>query len=105
MEPLSDTANLLGAVLARIEAAVGEYFLSSEQGKSNTPLLLSPGYDYHSAQRELTRLETSVALAFGGNLSKRAGSLDPDNYAIESRRAGRGNGLGSIGVLLQFSAP
>ena len=35
------------------------------------------------------RLQTSVALSFGGNLPNRKGSLDPDNFAIEARRAER----------------
>ena len=39
--------------------------------------------------RELGRLQTSVALTFGGNLAKRGGSLDPDTFAVESRRAER----------------
>ena len=39
--------------------------------------------------RELARLQTSVALTFGGNLGKRGGSLDPDTFAVESRRAER----------------
>jgi hypothetical protein len=88
MEPLSDTANLLGAVLARIEDAVGAHFPDTDEFPTRTSLLY-PGHDYHNSQREMMRLQTSVALAFDGNLSQRAGSLDPDNFANEARRAER----------------
>ncbi len=88
MEPLAGEANLLGAVLARIEDAVGARFPNLDKVPETVPLLY-PGRGYHDVARELARLQTSVALTFGGNLSNRAGSLDPDTFAVESRRAER----------------
>ena len=88
MEPLVGGANLLGAVLARIEDAVGARFPTLDKVPETVPLLY-PGHGYHDVSRDLARLQTSVALTFGGNLSDRAGSLDPDTFAVESRRAER----------------
>ena len=88
MEPLAGEANLLGAVLARIEDAVGARFPGLDKMPETVPLLY-PGHGYHDVSRELARLQTSVALTFGGNLSDRAASLDPDTFAVESRRAER----------------
>jgi DNA polymerase III delta prime subunit len=88
MEPLASNANLLGAVLARIEEAVGARFPDLDKMTETVPLLY-PGSGYHDMSRELARLQTSVALTFGGNLGDRAGSLDPDTFAVESRRAER----------------
>ena len=88
MEPLASEANLLGAVLARVEAAVGARFPGVE-GAPETTSLLYPGPGFHDVTRELVRLQTSVALTFGGNLGERAGSLDPDTFAVESRRTER----------------
>ena len=88
MEPLDSDANLLGAVLARIEEAVGARFPDLDKIPETVPLLY-PGSGYHDMSRELARLQTSVALTFGGNLGDRAGSLDPDTFAVESRRAER----------------
>jgi hypothetical protein len=88
MEPLASEANLLGAVLARIEDAVGARFPSLDRPPETVPLLY-PGNSFHDTSREMARLQTSVALTFGGNLGDRAGSLDPDTFAVESRRAER----------------
>ena len=88
MEPLASEVNLLGAVLARIEDAVGARFPGLDKAPETVPLL-HPGASFHDISREMARLQTSVALTFGGNLSDRAGSLDPDTFAVESRRAER----------------
>jgi hypothetical protein len=88
MEPLAGEANLLGAVLARVEEAVGARFPGVDDA-AETVSLLHPGTGYHDMSRELGRLQTSVALTFGGNLDRRGGSLDPDTFAVESRRAER----------------
>jgi hypothetical protein len=88
MEPLASEVNLLGAVLARIEDAVGARFPGLDRAPETVPLL-HPGASFHDISREMARLQTSVALTFGGNLSDRAGSLDPDTFAVESRRAER----------------
>jgi hypothetical protein len=89
MEPLSNTANLLGAVLARIEDAMGTLLPPPEDDERPRTSLLFPGPHYHEVQREMVRLQTSVALSFDGNLAERAGNLDPDTFAIESRRTER----------------
>ncbi len=88
MEPLVSEANLLGAVLARLEDAVGARFPGFDD-VPETISMLHPGVGFHDVSRELARLQTSVALAFGGNLGKRGGNLDPDTFAVESRRAER----------------
>lgn len=88
MEPLARSANLPGAVLARVEDAVGARFPKPEGGAVPTSLPY-PGREYHESQMEMRRLQTSIALSFGGNLPERAGSLDPDNFASQSLRAER----------------
>ena len=108
MEPLSNTANLLGTVLARIEDAMGTLFPAPpEDDERPRASLLFPGAQYHEAQREMLRLQTSVALSFDGNLAERAASLDPDTFAIESRRTERerlGLNRRFAQVLADFSA-
>ena len=106
MEPLAPGANLLGAVLARVEDAVGARFPGLDKPPETVPLLY-PGASHHDMSREMARLQTSVALIFDGNLSDRAGSLDPDTFAVESRRAERerlGLGRRFAGVLAGLSA-
>jgi len=88
MEPLANGVNLLGAVLARIEDAVGARFPGLDKVPETVPLLYQDG-SLHEVSREMARLQTSVALTFDGNLGDRAGSLDPDTFAVESRRAER----------------
>ncbi|GAA0464663.1 hypothetical protein Ade02nite_31710 [Paractinoplanes deccanensis] len=87
MEPLPASTSLLGSVLARVEAVVSELIGSPPSGA--TPGLLSPSYDFHSAMDELRRLQTTVALTFDSDLSRRASSLDPDTFAAEVHRAER----------------
>lgn len=88
MEPIASDANLLGAVLARVEDAVGAYLPGNDRPPERMSLLY-PSAGVHDVSRELGRLQTSVALSFGGNLGERAGSLDPDTFAVESRRTER----------------
>jgi hypothetical protein len=97
LEPLPGSANLLGGVLARVEAAVSE--LGVAVPSEPVPGLLSPGQKYHEAVDELRRLQTTVALAFEGNLASRAGSLDPDTFAVEVRRTERER----VGLTQRFS--
>jgi hypothetical protein len=85
LEPLDPSTNLLGAVLARIEDVIGQNVPEPTEALS----LMHPSPAYHESVRDLRRLQTSVALSFGGNLPNRKGSLDPDNFAIEARRAER----------------
>ena len=105
MEALAESANLLGAVLARVEDASGERFPAPSTGQPVS--LMHPSHAYHDAQRDLLRLQTSAALGFTGNLTARAGSLDPDTFAIEARRAERerlGMNRRFAGVLANLSA-
>ncbi len=81
MEPLSDDVNLLGAMLARLEEALGGPALDEPASAS----LLSSGTDYQEAARALARLQTSVTRAFPGRAGSRADSSDPDTYAVTSR--------------------
>ena len=57
MEPLVGGANLLGAVLARIEDAVGARFPTLDKVPETVPLLY-PCQGYHDVSRELARLQT-----------------------------------------------
>lgn len=94
LEPLPEGTSLLGAILARIEAAAGEYLRprlgDAESTVASPPLLMSRDSTEHVAMRELIRLQTAVATSVDGNLRARAGSLDPDSFAVEARKAERG---------------
>jgi hypothetical protein len=83
MEPLPPDANLLAAILVRLEDAARGF--SGEAGRKPRGLM-EPSSEYHSALLELQRLQTDVALAWEGNLRDRQGSLDPDAYAVEVMR-------------------
>ena len=48
---------------------------------------LDPGSGYQDAMFDLQELETSVAIAWDGNVAGRAGSVDPDTFAVEVMRA------------------
>lgn len=86
MEPLPSDANLLAAILARIEDAQRTQGRQDELGSDRVRGLLEPSSDFHSALLELQRLQTDVALAWDGNLRDRRGQLDPDTYAVETMR-------------------
>ncbi len=89
MEPLPASTNLMAAILARIDLSVkpDEFGSSDAGGRRSTHGLLDPSPDYHEALLGLQELMTSVALAWDGNIVQRAGSLDPDTYAVEVMRA------------------
>jgi hypothetical protein len=87
MESMSTHPNVLGAVLARVESAVAGPALSEATVTSRS--LLGSASDVHDVLRDLARLQTSVALAFAGNLADRAGHLDPDSFGAEARRSER----------------
>ncbi|MCQ0988814.1 hypothetical protein [Jiella marina] len=90
IEATPDTANLLAAILARVDSATRR---NSEPEKNTAPRrmqgLFERGSDFQDALAELSRLQTDVALAWDGNLDSRAGHLDPDVYAVEVMRAER----------------
>ncbi len=88
MEPLAPSTNLLGALLARIESAVTPLIFGPDAAPSPVRLI---GTEPHSRDvfREIIDLQTRVVSSFGSNLDARAGGLDPDNFAMESRRAER----------------
>jgi hypothetical protein len=86
LDPLSDQANLLGAVLARVEHAIDSLRPDGHE-RHPRPSLLESLPEYHEARRDLGRLQRTVALAFDGNLDKRAGNLDSEAYALETRKA------------------
>ena len=94
LEPLPGSANLLVALLARIERAVEKHALSCGEGAGDptrrgrgSSLALMP--DQERALLQLQRLQTSVAVAWDGNLPVRGEHLDPDTYAVELLRAER----------------
>jgi hypothetical protein len=86
LEPLAPSTNLLGAILARLELAAGRYLDRVEPAPAT---LMDPYGAEPNAMRELVRLQDQAATAIKGNLTARAGGLDPDNFAAESRRAER----------------
>lgn len=89
MEPLDRSTNLLGALLARLEEAVGREVIDPGAEPTAPPSLLTPGAAQHEALKGLVELQTHASATFDGNLRARAASLDPDNFAVESRRAER----------------
>lgn len=90
MSPLPGPTNLLAAVLARIDSAVRDRISSSTDGQAGEPArpgALGWSPDYEKPLQQLRRLQTSVALAWDGNLPERGAHLDPDTYAAEVIRA------------------
>ncbi|MEL7209770.1 MAG: hypothetical protein AAGK32_16305, partial [Actinomycetota bacterium] len=82
MENAPKDTNVLAALLARIE-----HKLFPNLADDGDAYAGSPGS--HDAVLKLLRLQTDVALAWNGNLEKRMGQLDPDNYAMEELRVER----------------
>jgi len=94
MEPLPSSANLLAALLARIERAVqNDNSQRREDAGEPTGRGLGGAFtlmsDQERALLQLQRLQTDVAVPWDGNLSVRGGQLDPDTYAVELLRAER----------------
>ena len=94
LEPLPGTANLLAALLARIEHAVQTAHHAEREGaehwtgrgRGGALALMS---NQEKALQRLQRLQTAVAVAWDGNLPARSGELDPDSYTVELLRAER----------------
>ena len=88
-------ANLLAAILARIEYAVRPFVFPATterggQGAGRERLGMLGRYsDGLDPLLALLRLQTTVATAWEGNLPDRRAELDPDNYAVEVMRAER----------------
>ncbi|MGH9891707.1 MAG: hypothetical protein ACREA0_06940, partial [bacterium] len=86
-------ANLLAAVLARVEDAVQpfQFAATTERGgwdAGREPRgMLGRCPEGRDPFLRLQRLQTTVATAWDGNLPDRGGQLDPDDYAVEVRRA------------------
>lgn len=89
METLPSPANLLAAILNRIDEAVyrfrGPHPKTHQSPLAYSPYQLNP--DEHDVMLEFTKLQKDVALAWDGNIEKRAAHLDPDLYAVEVLRA------------------
>jgi hypothetical protein len=89
------TANLLSAILARIDDSVRRWSGGIPTGDGEADMdfrprgLLDVGAGYHDALLELQRLQTDSALAWESNLGERQGHLDPDSYAVEVLRSER----------------
>jgi hypothetical protein len=90
MEPLPKSANLLAAILVRIEEASRRPSLRTRVSQTwettDRKGLLEPSPDYHEALLKLQQVQTDVALAWDGNIEARKGNLDADTYAIEVMR-------------------
>jgi hypothetical protein len=87
-------ANLLAAVLARVEDAVQpfQFAATTERGGDagrEPRAMLGTCPEGRDPFLRLQRLQTTVATAWDGNLPDRGGQLDPDDYAVEVRRAER----------------
>lgn len=90
MEPISESTNLLAAILTRIEDAMQDFGRSLKRGEGGNKRnvgLFDPAADYLQGLLALQQLQSDVALAWDGNLPARAGHLDPDVYAIEVMRS------------------
>ena len=89
------SANLLAAILARIEYAVGPFVFPATterggRGAGREPLGVLGRYpEGLDPLLTLQRLQTGVAIAWEGNLSEHGGHLDPDSYAVEVMRTER----------------
>src|SRR4051812_31645490 len=84
MEPLPHPTNLLAAILARVDRAVTRFVVSAGDSPRPSGLLnLGSG---ERALHDLRKLAADAAIAWDGNIQKRAGSLDPDSYAEEVTR-------------------
>ena len=94
LEPLPSSVNLLAALLARIDRAVQKRISPTGEGAGDPTARGHGGAfalvsDQERALLQLQRLQTNVAVAWGGNLPVRGGQLDPDTYAVELLRAER----------------
>ena len=86
METLPSSTNLLAAILSRVDMAIDRF-------RCHHPTLHEPRHSFgmHPEEQEtllnFMKLQQDVALAWDGNIEKRAGSMDPDVYALEVLRA------------------
>ena len=93
MEPLPKNSNLLGSILARIDAAIRiesskQIGMTFDEGDRYRPRqLFEPSRDYHDSMLKLQRLQTDIAIAWDGNIDAREGHLDPDSFALETMRS------------------
>lgn len=87
MEPLDRSTSLLGAVLVRLEGAVGQVLHERGRAASRPRDLRLPTPWSGEVMQDLHELQTRAIATFDGNLRARAGSMDPDTFAVESLRA------------------
>jgi hypothetical protein len=95
LEPLPQPSNLYAAILARVEQALDHQRNRSASSMGAAcgedplafPGILDPRED--DCNKRLRLLQRNVATAWGGNLDKRAGSLDREEYFHEVVRAER----------------
>ena len=88
METLPSSANLLAAILTRIEHASRGFQKQKPQGLRQRRGLLDEEH-LRDPFAPLKQLQTQVAIAWDGNLGARSGNLDLDAYAVELLRAER----------------
>lgn len=89
METLPQSTNLLAAILNRIDEAVCR-FRGPHPKTHQSPSAYSPyqlNHDEHDVMLAFSELQKDVALAWDGNIEKRAANVDPDLYAVEVLRA------------------
>lgn len=89
METLPQSTNLLAAILNRIDEAVCR-FRGPHPKTHQSPPAYSPyqlNHDEHDVMLAFSELQKDVALAWDGNIEKRAANVDPDLYAVEVLRA------------------
>ncbi len=85
METFPNSANMLAAILARIDDGMQRSGPTADHRMD----LLEPSLPYHESLLTLQQLQTDVALAWDGNLPDRGAHLDPDVFALEAMRAER----------------
>ena len=85
MEPLRRDSNLFGAILARLEAVLG----NSLKPRNAISGVLDDLDAHEKYLADLTALQNDVVLAWDFNTSKRGEHLDPHAYAAEVLRAER----------------
>lgn len=93
METMPTAANLLSAILARIDDSVRRFSHGTRDPETEPDYrprgLLTAGPNYHDALLQLQRLQTDSALAWESNLYARQSQLDADTYAVEVARGER----------------
>lgn len=83
LDPLPEGTNLLGAVFARIHEYASRHH-RRDRSRSHVKGILDSVTPVDQARHELEQLRTEAVMSIEGNLAKRAGGVDPENFAISA---------------------